>query len=445
MSTNDSKQGLELARRAVQLAQAKGAQEAAAVTSRSRGVEVRWRDEKLDAINESTQRSLSLELFVDGRYSAVSTSDTRPEALEAFVAGAVAMARALAPDPHRRLPEPELYRGRSDLDLALADPAHAGVTPERRKAAARTAVEAARAADTKGAIVSVTGSFEDEAVESHRVHSNGFEGSRSTTVFATSAAVSCKDADGRRPEDYASRVSRYLAELPDPAALGREAAQRALGRLGAQKGQSAVLPVAVDARAAGRLVGMFLQPLSASAVQQKRSFLDGKVGQRVGSAHFTLADEPLVPRGLGSRHFDGEGLAARRMPLVEGGVLRALYVDTYYGRKLKLAPTTGSMSNLGWATGSAGQDALLAGMKDGILVTGFLGGNSNAATGDYSLGILGYRVRNGQRAEPLSEMNIAGNQAELWARLVAVGNDPFPSSAMRTPTLVFEGLSVAGT
>ena len=80
-----------------------------------------------------------------------------------------------------------------------------------------------------------------------------------------------------------------------------------------------------------------------------------------------------------------------------------------------------------------------------MLVTGFLGGNSNGTTGDFSLGVRGYRVRGGALAEPVGEMNVSGNHLELWKHLAAVGNDPYPYSSMRTPTLVFEGVQFAGT
>jgi PmbA protein len=132
------------------------------------------------------------------------------------------------------------------------------------------------------------------------------------------------------------------------------------------------------------------------------------------------------------------------MPIVEAGVLKAYYIDTYYGKKLQMAPTTGGPSNVVWTLGDKDQAALLAAMKEGILVTGFLGGNSNGLTGDFSLGVQGFRVRGGKLAEPVGEMNISGNHLELWKKLAAVGNDPDPYSSMKTPTLVFEGVQFAG-
>jgi PmbA protein len=190
---------------------------------------------------------------------------------------------------------------------------------------------------------------------------------------------------------------------------------------------------------------MLLGPLAASALQQKRSFMEGKLGRSIGSGLLDVADDPLVVRGLGSRLYDAEGISARPFAIFEKGVLRSYLVDTYYGRKLGMAPTTARPSNLKWALGSKGRAELLRDMGEGILVTGFLGGNSNGTTGDFSLGVRGYRVRSGQVAEPVGEMNVSGNQLELWNRLAAVGDDPYPYSAMRTPTLVFDGVQFAGT
>ena len=444
MSTTNTTNLADVARQAVDLARQKGASEAAATASRTRDVETQWRDGRLDKVSEATTRGLSVQLYVDGRYSAVSTSDLRPEALAQFISDSVAMTRVLARDEHRRLPEPELYAGRTPVDLSIEDPRQATLTAEDRQHFVRELEAGARAADTKGAILSVTTAFGDMHREIFRVSSNGFEGGVRGTQFVASAEVSAQDPDGRRPEESDYAVARFFENLPDAATLGRRAGERALGRIGSTKGASAVLSMAVDNRAAGRLVSMLLGPMSGGAIQQKRSFLDGKLGQKVGSELLALTDEPHVKRGLGSRLFDGEGITARPMPLFEAGELRTYFIDTYYGRKLKARPTTGSASNLSWKLGSKDQGALLTDLKDGILVTSFLGGNSNAVTGDFSFGVQGFRVRGGKVAEPIGEMNISGNQMDLWKRLVAVGSDPYVNSAMRTPTLVFDGVQFAG-
>ena len=434
----------EIARAAMKSALAKGAKEAAATVNRSRNVSLEWRDGKIEKINEATTRGLTLQLYVDGRYSQVSSSDLRPEALDTFIADSISMTRVLAEDPFRALPEPALYEGRASVDLQLDDPAYPTVTPDERRRAAQQMEEAARAAKGAEAILSVSTAFDDTRTESFRVASNGFEGTRIDTVFFVSASVSVKDADGRRPEDYSFGGSRFLGEVPAVAEVGRQAAERAISRLGAKKPPSAVMTLVVDNRAAGRLMGALGGPLSGASLQQRRSFLEGKLGQAIGSPLLDVVDDPLIPKAFGSRLYDSEGLAAKPRPVFGKGVLRSYYIDTYYGKKLKMAPTSGGVSNLSWTLGAKPQRAILKDVGEGILVTGFLGGNSNGTTGDYSLGVQGFRIRGGERAEPVGEMNIAGNMLELLKKLTAVGDDPWPYSSMRTPTLVFEGVQFAG-
>jgi PmbA protein len=436
---------LEIARRTAALAQASGAKEAAVAAFRARHVEVSWRDGKLDKVSEATTRGVGLDLYVDGRYASVSTSDLRPEALERFVTDSVALARTLAPDPHRRLPDPELYQGQSEVDLDMEDRSYGTIDAGRRRAEAEIIEAAARSVDGAPAILSVTTSVSDSQGESALVHTNGFEGNRRATDFWIGAEVAVKDPDGRRPEEFASSGARHRADLETPETVGRRAGERAVARIGTRKGESAVITLAVDSRASGRLVGSIFGPLSAASIQQKRSFMEGKVGAAVGSPLLDVRDEPLLPRGLGSRRYDGEGIASRPFKVFDQGVLRNLYVDTYYGRKLGLPPTTARSSNLAWTLGERSPAELLADLGDGILVTGFLGGNSNGTTGDFSLGVRGFRVRGGKLAEPIGEMNVSGNHLELWKRLAAVGNDPYRYSPMRTPTLVFEGVQIAGT
>jgi PmbA protein len=433
-----------VAQQAVALARRAGANEAAAQTYRVRELTLRWRDGAIERITESTTRGVNLQLFAADRWARVSTTDLRTDALNTFIRDAIELAKSLERDPARALPDPELYQGQAGIDLRLHDPSHASVSTDRGRELVREMEEAARATRGSDAILSVSSSFSSVQDESFLVTSNGFSGAVRSTRFGLSCGVSAKDADGRRPEDYGYAGARHFADLPRAASIGAEAGRRALSRLGAIKAASGTQSLAIDNRVAGRLFGFLNQALGGGALQQRRSFLEGRLGQRVFSDTLTVHDDPLVPKGFGSQLFDAEGMAAKVRPIIEGGVLRNFYLDTYYSRKLKLPPTTGSPSNLAWKPGPSSQKALLAAMGDGILVTGFLGGNSNSGTGDFSIGMQGFRVRRGEIAEPVAEMNIAGNHAEFWQKLVATGNDPYPYSSYRTPTLVFEGVSVAG-
>jgi len=436
---------LQIARNAVSLAKQKGAAEVAAVARMKRDVDVTWRDGKLEKITEATSRGLEVRLYVDGRYSTCSTSDLRPEGLTSFLDNAIGLTRTLAKDPHRSLPDPALYSKATPEGLSMADPKIESITALDLRRTAQSMEEAARSVKGSEAILSVTTNGYHSWNETTQVHSNGLEASFAGTEFSISADVSIKDDDGRRPEEGEYAWVRVYADLPDAAAVGRRATERALARRGAKKAPSSVMPVLIDNRAAGRFLSYLLRPLTGAALQQKRSFFEGLVGKPFGSDKLDFADDPLLPKGLGTRPFDGEGLAARRMPLFEKGVLKNHYVDTYYGKKLSMAPTTGGSTNIAWKLGPKTQAALALDVKEGLLVTSFLGGNSNDATGDFSLGVQGFVIRGGKIAEPIAEMNVSGRHVDVWKRLIAVGNDPFAYAASRTPTLVFDGMQVAGT
>ena len=154
----------------------------------------------------------------------------------------------------------------------------------------------------------------------------------------------------------------------------------------------------------------------------------------------TILDNPLMPKGFGSKHYDAEGISARTIPIIEHGVLRNVYMDTYYGSKLGMETTTGSMSNLIVSTGTRNVAEIIADCPDGIYVTNWLGGNSDSATGDYSFGVRGNIIRDGKLGPSVSEMNVTGNLLALFAQLIELGNDPWKYSAILAPTLVFDGV-----
>ena len=169
-----------------------------------------------------------------------------------------------------------------------------------------------------------------------------------------------------------------------------------------------------------------------------------KINEKVVSEKLTLTDNPFILGGRGSRHFDSEGLATKKRLIFEKGVLKTYYIDTYYGKKLEMEPTSGGTTNLEFETGSKNLEELIATIKKGIFVTGFNGGNSNGTTGDFSFGIEGFLIENGEITQPVSEMNITGNMLELWSNIGEIGNDINTSSSWLTPSILFEGVDFSG-
>lgn len=440
-----SQELLDKAQAAVDAAKRRGASGVRASVWRSRGGEVEWRDGKLDRLRESTRMGLSVTLLVDGRYSSNTTSDLRTEALEAFLDETVAATRVLAQDRHRKLADPDRYAHRHAGDLGLFDESGARTVSEAdRRRIASELYEAARSAPGSEAIISVTTSGSDSISESAMATSNGMVGTARSTRFSLLADTSVRDEGARKPSGWAFASFRSRAGLPSIQSLGREATARALRDRKAKPEKSGQYRCVIENRVVSRLLRGLLGPLSGRAVQQKRSFLADKLGQAVTSPKLHLADDPLLVGGLDSRTYDSEGMSTKRRPILEAGVLRTLFFDTYYASKLGKPPTTGGWSNLIIQPGKGDLPALLAEMGTGILVTGFSGGNSNSATGDFSIGIRGQFVEKGQIVRPVAEMNLSGNHLTFWKRLAGLGADTWTYSSTRSPSLRFEPVQFSG-
>lgn len=435
---------LETARMAMKGALSRGAQGTRASVSKSRETRVEWRDGKLDRMRESTKMGLSLTLFVDGRYSNNSTNDLRPPALETFLDEAVAMTRVLDQDPARTLPGPERYEDRISTDLKLFDMKAEGVTIDSCREKAAQIEESIRSAAGSHEIMSVTGTCGSRVSSSAMVASNGMEGRRSGSLFYMRASVSVKDKNDRTQPGWYSAYTRHQNKLPPADELGQEALRRGLMGLGASPVKTGDYPCVIENVCANRILGFLLRPLGGSMLQQKRSFMEGMIGKRVTSRAMTLHDDPHVVEGLGSRAFDSEGMSTRRRPIFKSGVLRNYYLGTYYANKLGLEPTIKSRTNIIIKTGKRDLHQLLWKMGDGILITSFIGGNSNSASGDFSLGVRGQWIESGRMVRPVSGMNISGNHLEFWKNLAETGSDPFPYSSAQTPSMRFSSAQFSG-
>jgi PmbA protein len=225
---------------------------------------------------------------------------------------------------------------------------------------------------------------------------------------------------------------------------GKEAALRTLELMGGKKIATETLPVIIENRNVQRVLSGFLSAMSGTALQQKRSFLLEKKGKKLGSDIFALIDDPHVTGGLGSRLYDNDGFATKSRSMIKKGVLNEYYIDWYRSRKLKVEPTTGSSSNLILAPGKRSVGEIMKDLGRGILINGFIGGNSNANTGDFSVGITGRLFEKGEFIQAVAEMNIADNHLQFWNKLAEAANDPWIYSNFRMPSLVFTDIVVSG-
>jgi PmbA protein len=427
----------------IKTAKTAGANDCRVSIGSQRTVEVSYREHKPETIKEATTRRLSIQSFVNGRYSSQTTSDLRKDALKDFIGNAITATKLLAEDPFRSLPDPKYYEGRKEMDLGTVDPQHAKFTPEERHNLVK-AIEDAALEKGGDKVISVTAEENDGYAESVTMTSNGFEGHEEDTFYVAGAEMTVQDKGDRRPNGSCYVVTLNKKDIPTPEFIGEECTRRTMNLLGAKKIKTETLPIIIQNLRVGRIFGGFLQAMFGQSIQQKQSFLVDKKGTKVGSEHFTLIDDPFVKGGLGSRLFDGDGFATKKRVMIDKGVLKDYYVDWYYSRKLEWEPTTGGPSNLIVPPGKRSVEAIMKDLERGIFITGFIGGNSNPTTGDASIGIIGQLFEGGKPVQAIAEMNISDNHLEFWNKLVEVADDPYPYSSLRFPSMVFEDIVVSG-
>jgi PmbA protein len=437
----DKKEKESLAGYIIDLAKKYGADEVAINLVEDASINMQYRDGEIEQLQESLQCGLSVQIYLAHKFSSHSTNDLRKESIDRFLENAINATKYLTPDKYRELPAPKFYPQNLDLDLKLVDPSYTTLNSLDGIDLIAKIHQSAREQSDK--IISVVAGFSASRASSLKVHSNGFIGHKEATMFSAGAETTVKDNESR-PEDWFYASSRYYGKLPSPRLIGEKAAQGALGKIGQSRIKSGSYPTIIENRASIRLISMLLSPMLASSIQQKSSFLDGMIGQAIASEKLSIFDKPFIEQGLGSRLFDGEGIASKDRIIVEKGILKQFFVDNYYGHKLGMEPNGGSSSNLIFENGKQSVEQLIKNIGKGILITAFNGGNSNPTTGDFSFGISGFLFDNGHLSKPINEMNITGNAKTFWSQLIEMGNDPYIYAANQVPSMVFEGISFSG-
>ena len=440
-----------LARDLLHAATKAGAEAADALIVDGTSISVDVLNGALEQAERSEGIELGLRVLIGHRQACVSASDVSPSTLERMAERAVAMAREAPEDPHAGLADPDRLAAERDAGaLDLVDP-DAALSPAELQEMALAAEAAARAVPGVSQI-SATGAGRGDRTF-HLVATNGFEGGWRRTGTSLSCVAISGEGLGMERDHYGdSRVHR--ADLDDPETVGRLAGERAVARQGASQPPTGAFPVVYDERVAGALIGHLLGAVNGSAVARGASFLRDALGAPVLPEDLDLWEDPHLPRIAGSRPFDGEGLATARRAIVEGGRLTGWTLDLATARKLGLestgnasrgtsAPPSPSVTNVVLTPGATDRAGLLREMGTGLLVTSMIGSSVNATTGDYSRGASGFWVENGAIVRPVSGCTVAGNLRDML-RSVRPANDARPWVGRQVPSLLVEGLTIAG-
>ena len=422
---------------------------------------------ELDKVTHSADRSIYLYIYADGRYGNFSTNRLEVSELEDFIGKAIEMVRMLGEDTCRTLPDAgrtasDAKTGR-ELDLYDAHFEQGSSELRLERAGELTQFQTLKSAENEEgfAISSAWGhsfhliseeceyseSFEDNYV----CDSQGFEGRHTETSFSTFCEITIEDTEGSKYSGFWWEATPKFCDL-NLKDCSKMALEKAVRQIAPKSRRGGRYKMVVDCNAASRLVSPLFTALNASSIQQKMSFLDESLDTKVFPEGLTIMDLARTAGKAGSRLFDTEGVATTDSPIIEKGIVKKYFVNTYMANKMGIAPTIEDISRpcvLPYMKGEALSDAeksislkdILQHCGNGILVTGFNGGNCNPATGDFSFGVEGFAFSKGKITHPVREMLITGNLIELWNNLIAAGNDARSSARWQIPSLAFEDVS----
>src|SRR3979490_2129889 len=408
---------------------------------------------QVETRKESGSKSIGVRVFFGQRAASTYSSDFSRAGLDRMVKSALELARITSEDPFGGIPAASQL-GSLSGDLALYHEDEYSLPDPDRINYARRAEKAALDFDPR-IKNSEGGSF--DAATGHKVlaNSHGFVGEYRRSYCSVAAVPIAQSDNDAMQGDYWYSVARTLTKLDSPEHVGKIAAERTLRRLGARKAQTAQVPVVFDPMVSTSILEHIFEGVNGDSVYRGASFLAGKLGQKIAGDNVNVIDDGTIPGGFGTSPFDGEGVPSRRTVVIENGVLKSYLLNTYTAKKLGLQ-TTGNASrglagtpgigpgNYFLQAGTTTAKELIAGIKEGLYVTEFLGHGANLVTGDYSRGASGMWIVNGELAYPVEEITVAGNLKDMFCNISEIGSDLEFRGSVASPTIRIDGLTVGG-
>ncbi|HXI03510.1 MAG TPA: TldD/PmbA family protein [Candidatus Saccharimonadales bacterium] len=408
---------------------------------------------QVESFEMKEELGAGIRIFDGGRVGFAYTADLSPEGVQAAASAARLLAEHTDADPASVLPDP---RAPGEADAASGDTTVARVETYRKIALAKAMEDAARGADPR--VVRVREARYGDLLGRIEVrNTKGFSRGGSLARIYGSIDVIAEEK-GASQAGHASDFALKIAAL-DPFKIGREAAHRAVGKLGALRPATTRSDVLFDPAATADLLQAFAPALFADQVLKGKSFLAGEAGRKVAAPCVSLVDDGRFPSADGSFPFDGEGVSTRRTVLIEEGVLRGYLHSAWTAAKMGVEPTGNSarvsytsLPRVGPTTiymvpSARPAEEILGGVQEGFRITELMGLHTvDPITGEFSLGASGRRIRNGRLEEPVAGLGLAGSVARFLKDVAGVGSDLrlFPGSSAGS-TILVRGLSVSGS
>lgn len=416
-----------------------GAENASAMANENTSINVAARLGKLENVERNESSSIGLELIDNKRKVSLSSTNLNKLALEELVETAMTMVKSIPEDEFCGLADKDtLYN--DNIDLNLVD----NYIPENNDLLKNSLEAEDSALNIKGITNSEGASSSYSKSKFYLATSDGFFNVRKKTNYSTGISVIA--GEGTKMErDYEYQSKVHNTDLESAKKIGEIAAKRAISRLNSMKVKSNSVPIILDPRVSGSLLSLFIGGISGQAIARGTSFLKNKMNKDIFNKNIQIIDNPHISKGARSRTFDGEGVASKKINLVEEGVLKSWLLNSQYARQLNLKSTGhhSGVSNLYMAPGKHSDTELIKSVNEGFYITEMLGMSFSQVTGDYSRGASGFWIEKGKKVFPVSEVTIAGNILDMYKMLTPASNLEM-ITGIDAPTLMIDKMIVAG-
>ena len=429
-----------------------GADQAEAYLEQNKELTIRVRKGEIEILKEAQARGLGIRLFVKKKLGFTYTSDFNLNALDELVKKTVFLAKNSSADDLNGLPE-KSESSPATTDLRIYDSQLKNFPTQMKIDLAKRAEDAAFAADKR--INNSDGAeYRDEEARIYLANSAGAD----LNFQRTYVSLSCSpvaEKDGEKRSNYFWDAKSLLEELEPPEKIGRTATERTVRMLSSKKIDTQKVPIIFDPFTATGFLAGLSYGVNGDLASKNSTFLAGKLNQKIGSEFLNVWDDGSLPKGLGSRPFDGEGILTQRKKVFDSGVLRTFLHNSYSARKMKTV-STGNASrgydsiprisalNFYLENGQTDPAEIIRSVKKGFYVTDLAGFGMNIVSGDYSQMAEGLWIEDGLLTFPVSQVTIAGTILEMLNGIEMVGNDLTFRGSISSPTLKFSEMVVSG-
>jgi PmbA protein len=432
------------------LARAKelGADNADCTCDMAQNLEIAVRMGGLENVERSETIAAGLRVMIGKKQAGATTSSLSKDSLDILAQRVVAMAKLASVDPYCTIADSDLIC-KNPVDLRLIDTTKPDIA--HLEQLALEAEESALSIPKIENIASCGASWSYH----HTVYgaSNGFLGGYGATNWGLFVAPMAMENDLRQ-RDYDYSTTRFIKDLKSAKEIGKYAGERTARRLNPRKITTQNAPIVIENRVAKNLIGVLIGAITGTSITRGISFLKDRLGQQIFADNINITENPLLLGGLGSRPFDGEGITTYSKAIIENGVLNNWLLNSSTALQLGLKSTANASFAQGGPHGIGignilvnpsqnSREDLIKMANNGLYVSEAMAPNYNPNSGDYSVGVSGYIIENGQLSHSVSEITIAANFNDIFKTMI-FGNDLDYNSSTICPSVLIPNMSIAG-